>query len=388
MNQGIKRMEKATVIIVGGGPAGLGISACLSQKCVSHIILEKEECSASLWRKNAYDRVNLHLGSEFCSLPLMPHPPSAPTFLSKADFLRYIDAYIARFNINPLYSRFVESAKYDEVGRTWRVEAKNTREDKMELYVAKFLVIATGENSEAYIPDVEGLGSFEGETMHSKYYKSGSKYASQHVLVVGCGNSGMEIAYDLQHSGATSSIVIRNPVHVLTKELIHQGMRLLKNWPVDTVDTIVTVLGHEQYGDLSKYGIYRPTKGPFYLKQVTGRSPVLDVGTIAKIKEGTIKVIPSPIARIEKRKVIFKNNEEKEFDAIVFATGYRSVVNTWLKDYKYVLNDEGMPRNEFPNHWKGDCGLYCAGLSRRGLFGVKMDAEAIADDINQTLKLH
>lgn len=59
-----------------------------------------------------------------------------------------------------------------------------------------------------------------------------------------------------------------------------------------------------------------------------------------------------------------------------------------MQDYKYVLNDEGMPNNDFPNHWKGDRGLYCAGLSNRGLFGVKMDAEAIADDINQTLKLH
>ncbi|XP_020213694.1 probable indole-3-pyruvate monooxygenase YUCCA10 [Cajanus cajan] len=381
-------MGEATVVIVGGGPGGLAISACLSQKCISHIILEKEDCSVSLWRKNAYDRVNLHLASEFCSLPLMPHPPSAPTFLSKEDFLQYIDTYIAHFNINPLYSRFVESAKYDQVGDKWRVEAKNTLEDKVEVYVAKFLVIATGENSEGYIPNVPGLESFEGEIVHSKYYKSGSKYESKEVLVVGCGNSGMEIAYDLQDFGARTSIVIRNPVHVLTKELIHQGMCALKHLPVDVVDTMVTFLSDTEYGDLSKYGIYRPKKGPFYLKGVTGRSPIIDVGTIRKIKDGAIKVISSHIERIENKKVIFGNNEEKEFDAIVFATGYRSIVNSWLKDYKYVLNDEGMPKNEFPNHWKGECGLYCAGLSRRGLFGVKIDAEAIVDDIKNILNIY
>lgn len=59
-----------------------------------------------------------------------------------------------------------------------------------------------------------------------------------------------------------------------------------------------------------------------------------------------------------------------------------------MQDYKYVLNDEGFPKNEFPNHWKGDRGLYCTGLSRRGLHGIKMDVEAITDDINHILKLH
>ncbi|XP_027336823.1 probable indole-3-pyruvate monooxygenase YUCCA10 [Abrus precatorius] len=379
-------MEEATVIIVGAGPSGLGISACLSQNSISHIILEKEDCNASLWRKNSYDRLNLHLASEFCYLPLLPHPPSTPTFLSKAQFIQYIDTYVALFNINPRYCRSVESAEYDEVGDTWRVETKNTLQGTVEVYVGKFLVIATGENSEGYIPDLPGLGSFEGEILHSKHYKSGSKYESKEVLVVGCGNSGMEIAYDLHNWGARPSIVIRNPVHVLTKELIHEGMRKLKRLPVDVVDNEVTLLANMEYGDLSKYGIRRPEEGPFYLKEVSGRSPVLDVGTIAKIKEGAIEVIPSDIRRIEDKVVVFGNNAEKEFDAIVFATGYRSIANTWLKDYKYVLNDVGMPKNHFPNHWKGDRGLYCAGLSRRGLFGVKMDAEAIADDINQTLQ--
>jgi len=58
------------------------------------------------------------------------------------------------------------------------------------------------------------------------------------------------------------------------------------------------------------------------------------------------------------------------------------------KDYKYALNEKGMPKNAYPSHWKGDHGLYCAGLARRGLWGVKMDAESIAEDINQTLNLH
>ncbi|QHN88809.1 putative indole-3-pyruvate monooxygenase [Arachis hypogaea] len=349
-------MEETTVVIVGGGPSGLAISACLKQYSISHIVLEKEDCNVSLWRKHAYDRVNLHLAKEFCELPLMSYPPSYPTFPSKSCFLEYVDRYVERFEISPRYCRTVESATYDEGEQMWKIEAKAmVKEGDMEkvvdeVYRAKYVVIAT------------------------------------EVLVVGCGNSGMEIAYDLQISGAKTSILMRNPVHVVSKELIHQGMRMLKYLPVNIVDSVITFVANIKFGDLSPFGIRRPNKGPFYLKEAAGRSPILDVGTIAKIKDGSIKVIPSHIMRIENNKVIFGNNTEKEFDAIMFATGYKSVANKWLKDnYKYVLNEDGMPKNAFPKHWKGEHGLYCAGLSRRGLFGVKFDAEAIADDINRNL---
>lgn len=127
-----------------------------------------------------------------------------------------VDRYVAHFNINPRYCRLVESAVYDEIRNKWRVEAKNSQEDKVEVYESKFLVIATGENSEGYIPDLPGLESFEGEIVHSKYYKSGAKYESKEVLVVGSGNSGMEIAYDLHNWGARTTIAIRSPVNFLT----------------------------------------------------------------------------------------------------------------------------------------------------------------------------
>ncbi|KAI4317524.1 hypothetical protein L6164_025386 [Bauhinia variegata] len=379
-------MKEVTVVIVGAGPSGLATSACLKQNSISHIVLEREDCNASLWRKNAYDRVYLHLAKEFCSLPYMSHPPSAPTFLSKEAFLWYIDEYVARFNINPRYGCCVESAVLCEGEEKWRVEVNNSLLNRREVYEAKFLVVATGENSHAYIPQVPGLDSFEGEIVHSKNYKSGSKYKSKEVLVVGCGNSGMEIAYDLTEWGVNPSILIRSPFHVLNKELVRRGMSMLaSNSTFETVDALVLSMAETQYGDLTQYGIYPPKGGPFYLKDLTGRSPVVDVGTIQRIKDGSVKVIRGQIERIENKKVVFENTMEKEFDVIVFATGYRSVANEWLKDYKYVLNVDGWPKNAFPRHWKGERGLYCAGLSKRGLFGVARDAEAIANDINQIL---
>ncbi|KAK1322870.1 putative indole-3-pyruvate monooxygenase YUCCA10 [Acorus calamus] len=323
---------KKEVVIVGGGPSGLATSACLNLLSIPNVILEKEDCYNSLWKKRSYDRVKLHLAKEFCNLPHFPHPKSSPTYIPKDALIKYVDDYVSHFNLNPLCCKYVESASYDEETKTWRVASKDTNTGEVDEYIAMFLVVATGENAEGYIPNVPGLESFHGSVLHSSQYKSGSKYKGDVALVVGCGNSGMEIAFDLANY------------------------------------------------DLGKYGIYRPKDGPLFLKATTGRSPVIDVGTISKIKSGEIQVLPE-IKEIQGNEVVFSNGKIHQFDAIIFSTGYKSTANYWLKDGEKLLNKEGFPKEKFPNHWKGKNGLYFAGLARRGLAGVSMDAQNIANDI-------
>ncbi|KAL5705485.1 indole-3-pyruvate monooxygenase [Ranunculus cassubicifolius] len=378
-------MEQTRVIIVGAGPSGLATSACLNTHGIPNIVLEREDCCASLWKKKAYDRLKLHLAKEFCNLPHMPFPTHAPTYVPKDQFISYIDEYASFFHIKPNYCRSVESASYDVNTKKWRVTVKNTVSSATEVYIAEFLVVATGENSKGFIPAFPGLDDFSGESIHSSEYKSGSKYQGKDVLVVGSGNSGMEIAYDLSNYGARTSIVIKSPVHVLSTEMVRLGMRLLKYFPVHWVDKLILKIANYCYGDLSSLGLTRPTKGPFYLKTATGRSPVLDVGTSHKIAKGEIRVLPA-VSSIAENSVRFADGESREFDAIIFATGYRSTCNYWLKDYDFLLNNEGMPKGKFPNHWKGSNGLYCVGFARRGLAGVSMDAQAVANDIKNLIK--
>lgn len=53
------------------------------------------------------------------------------------------------------------------------------------------------------------------------------------------------------------------------------------------------------------------------------------------------------------------------------------------QDDGWLLDGDGFPKERFPNHWKGKNGVYCAGLGRRGLAGVSMDAQMIANDIDK-----
>ncbi|CAI0447196.1 unnamed protein product [Linum tenue] len=374
--------ETTTVIIVGAGPAGLATSACLNMFSIPNIVLEREDCCASLWRKRAYDRLKLHLAKRFCQLPHMGFPPNSPKFVPRNDFIEYLDSYVSKFEINPRYMRQVEEAIHD--GEKWRVRVKDLgRDESEEVYCGKYLVVATGENSEAIIPKSPGLEGFKGEVMHSNQYHNGERFEGKDVLVVGCGNSGMEIAYDLSNWGAKTSIV----VHILSKGIVYKAMRLLPYLPVNIVDRLIVGMAKLKFGDLSKFGIEQPKLGPFTLKGKTGRTPTIDTGTVGRIKAGEIKVVPAITGITGDHDVKFADGKTEHFDAIIFATGYRSTVRRWLKDGDKLFNEDGMPARRFPKHWKGKNGVYCVGFGQKGLAGISMDAIQVAGDI-RTLILH
>uniref|UniRef100_A0ACD5WYV8 Uncharacterized protein n=1 Tax=Avena sativa TaxID=4498 RepID=A0ACD5WYV8_AVESA len=201
-------MENVAILIVGAGPAGLATAACLTHLSIPYVIVEREDCNASLWRNRAYDRLKLHLAKEFCELPHMSYPADAPTYIPKTLFVKYLDDYTACFHIQPKYLTCVESSTYDNDKKCWSIVTRDMAEGTTINFIAKFLVVASGENNGENIPVIPELDSFPGEAIHSSTYKSGKSFSGMSVLVIGSGNSGMEIAYNLATHGANTSIVI------------------------------------------------------------------------------------------------------------------------------------------------------------------------------------
>ncbi|KAL5564726.1 hypothetical protein UlMin_027890 [Ulmus minor] len=206
--------ESLVVVIVRVGPSSLVTLAGLNTSSIPIVILEREDCSTSLWRKRSYNQLGLHLAKCCCSLPLKPHSLETPIFTSKETFIAYIDSYVSKFDIKPKYCHSIELSFFMKKRNKWVVEAKNLVSGDIEKNYAQFLVVATGENNEAFFAEVPGLESFGGETLHSSEYKCGEAYSGKEVLVVGCGNSGMEICNDLTNYEAWPTMVVRSPINV------------------------------------------------------------------------------------------------------------------------------------------------------------------------------
>ncbi|KAK4482511.1 hypothetical protein RD792_009670 [Penstemon davidsonii] len=375
-------------VIVGAGPSGLAVGAGLKQQGVPFVILERANCIASLWQNRTYDRLKLHLPKQFCELPYYPFPENFPEYPTKHQFINYLESYARKFDIEPKFNESVQSAKYDESCGLWRVKTVSKDNSTTE-YICRWLVVASGENAEKVVPEFEGLHEFEGNVIHACDYKTGEIYRGKRVLVVGCGNSGMEVCLDLCHHEASPSMVVRSSVHVLPREIFGKStfelaVSLMKWIPIWLVDKILLAAARLILGNIEKYGLKRPTMGPLQLKNCEGKTPVLDIGTLSRIRSGDIKIVPG-IKNFLHGGVELINGEILDVDSIILATGYSSNVPSWLKENEFFSKD-GFPISPFPNSWKGKAGIYAVGFTRRGLSGASLDAIKVAQDIGKIWK--
>ncbi|KAH7652275.1 Indole-3-pyruvate monooxygenase protein [Dioscorea alata] len=381
-------------IIIGAGPSGLAVAASLSRLSIPSMIIERSNDIADLWQHHTYDRLSLHLPKQLCQLPHLPFPPHFPTYPSKNDFLHYLHSYAHHFSLKPLFNHTVVSASFDASCSLWRViatvseplSASGTSESLSETlsesgdstvlpevveFMSRWLVVATGENAEPVTPEMKGREVFRGSVLHSSEYKNGIEYKDKKVLVVGCGNSGMEMCLDLCEHGAIPFLSVRTGVHVLPREILGTStfklaMKLMKWLPVRMVDKVLVMVAKLVIGDTEKYGLKRPQMGPLELKNLTGKTPVLDVGALSFIKDGTIKIVPE-VESLTCNGAKFVDGRELTFESVLFATGYTNNVPSWLKLCS--------------NGWKGENGLYFVGFTRRGLLGTRIEADKIAFDI-------
>jgi cation diffusion facilitator CzcD-associated flavoprotein CzcO len=164
---------------------------------------------------------------------------------------------------------------------------------------------------------------------------------------MGCGNSGAEIALDLHEHGARPWLVIRAPIHVTPRDLYGRPAQetslLLSRLPLRVADRIALTLLKVVVGDLSRYGIHRPEKGPIRMVVEHGRVSMLDIGTLALIKQGLVQVVPG-VASLSEGRVTFVDGRTLPFDAIVLATGFRPGLAGFLDGAAQLTTERGTPK--------------------------------------------
>jgi cation diffusion facilitator CzcD-associated flavoprotein CzcO len=210
----------------------------------------------------------------------------------------------------------------------------------------RFVVMATGYNGVPKMPSVPGLEGFRGTAIHAGVYKNAAPYQGKRTLVVGCGNSGAEIALDLAEQGVDVAMVVRGPVHVVPRDMFGRPSQhtnvLLSHLPIGLRDKIAVAIVGRVVGDLSRWGIVRPTVGPNRMIEDFGRVPILDIGTIAMVKQGKIRVLPA-VQEIVSDRVRFADGAEHPFEAIIFATGYTSSLRTTIEGFDAIADARGRP---------------------------------------------
>ena len=124
------------VIVIGAGPAGLAVGACLKQENIPCVILEQNDRVASAWHHH-YDRLHLHTDKRNSELPFLPYPKDYPRYPSRAQLIEYLESYAQKFQLDIRFHQEAISARYEQ--DQWEVQTQDG------FYHAKNLVIAAGE---------------------------------------------------------------------------------------------------------------------------------------------------------------------------------------------------------------------------------------------------
>ncbi len=323
-------------IVIGAGPSGLAVAACLTRAGVAVEILERADRIGASWY-GAYDRLHLHTARGRSGLPYRPMPKSYGKYPSRAEMITYIEDYAGAFGLQPRFGVEVTAVR---PGDGWMVAHAGGVE------TAEVVVFATGLNGVPNRPDWPGLQGFSGAVRHSSDYHSAEGFAGQRVLVVGFGNSGGDIALDLTEAGAQVTVSVRSPVNILPKELfgipITSMGGLRKLIPYRWADALTAPVLRAKIGRPEEYGMRSAAKGPAAQVIEDGQVPLIDMGALPAIKAGRIAVAPG-IARFEPGAVVFEDGVRQELDAVILATGYRVDLRGVLGAVPGALDEAGRP---------------------------------------------
>jgi len=279
------------VVVIGGGQAGLAAGYYLQKHGLRYILLEAGEQTAGSW-VNYYENLRLFSPVQYSSLPGLPFPLVNDTYPSRTEVIQYLNQYQQQFDIQVKTRSRVLKINKDNHSFKILTEDGST-------YSANSVICATGPFNQPYIPQVEGIEQYTGNIVHSYHYKNSDSFRNQRVIVVGGGNSAVQIAIELSKV-AVVSIATRSPITYMSQRLlrkdIHFWTRLIG------LDTLplgqwIKIKNKEPVIDLGEY------KTAIEQKQTPNRLPMFK--------------------RLVEKGVEWEDGEIENVDSIIFATGYK-----------------------------------------------------------------
>ncbi|PWN53375.1 flavin-binding monooxygenase-like protein [Violaceomyces palustris] len=356
------------VVIIGGGQAGLTAAAQLGQLEIDALIIERNDRIGDNWRKR-YDFLVLHDPVWYDHLPYMKFPDHWPVFTPKDKLGDWFEAYVTAMELNVWTSTKLESSEYDEASGKWTL--KVTRGDGTQRTLTpKHLILATGHSGEANIPTFKGQEKFKGKICHSSQHTTGADFTNKKAIVVGCCNSGHDIAQDFVEQGADVTMVQRSSTYVMSSDsvinILFKDLYCEGGPPVEDADLIfhsipnflhkkmhkdvtakIAEYDKETLDGLQKAGFkldFGPDDSGFLMKYFSrGGGYYLDVGASKLIADGKIKMKQGQeISHFTEDGIVFADGQEIKADIVVLATGYKNMKTTAEK----ILGKEASKTND------------------------------------------
>jgi cation diffusion facilitator CzcD-associated flavoprotein CzcO len=322
--------------IVGAGACGLAAAKTFAERGLEFDCFEALDDVGGVWNPESphavYGSTYLNSSKRLSRYPDFHMPEEMPHYLSRAQAQDYLRAYAAEFGLYEKisFNKRVASAERGEDG--WHVTIEG--ESAARLYTG--LVVANGHHWHPNLPNYPG--AFEGEVLHSHDVKSKEQLKGKRVLVVGAGNSAVDILADAALDGARAVHSMRRSYYFFPKMVFGKPtdvfIDLMSRWPLprSLLYAMYRLGMRVLVGPHWRYGLPAPDHKLFEAHP-TACTTYLD-----HIVHGRIVTKPG-IEKLEGTRVRFTDGSEEEIDLLVYATGF-SVRFPFL-DPSHILDEHG-----------------------------------------------
>ncbi|WP_342318344.1 SDR family NAD(P)-dependent oxidoreductase [Corynebacterium mayonis] len=312
------------VCIIGAGSSGIAAAKAMSEKRVPFDWFEMGQHFGGNWVLNnsngvsaCYETLEINTSNPRMAFSDFPMPAHYPPYARHDQVAEYFEAYVEHFAVRDrvTFNTKVESVTRAEENR-WRVEFSGPKGRETREYDA--VIVANGHHWDPRWPEPSYPGDFDGEQIHAHDYRSGDQLAGRDVVVVGAGNSAMDIAVEASYRANSVAWSVRRTEWVLRKFLFGKATDQvsLPGWLPWWATSARLWLGAKLSGSMTKYGLPKPKHAP-------GQShPVQSEQIRKRLEAGAITVRPG-ISHLAGDRVVFTDGSESKADLIVWATGYR-----------------------------------------------------------------
>ncbi|MGW7362064.1 flavin-containing monooxygenase [Streptomyces sp. NPDC054841] len=342
-------MEHADVVVIGGGQSGLATAYALNRHGLTPVVPEASDRTAGSWTRY-YDSLTLFSPARYGSLPGMPFGGGDPDrYPHRDEVASYLGSYAARLDADVRTGTRVADVTAAGGGFVVGLDGGGK-------VAARAVVAASGTFGRPYRPILPGPELFTGTVLHAADYRSPAEFAGQRIVVVGAGNSAVQIAAELA-TVAHVTLATRQPVKFARQR----------------------ILGRDLHYWLKRTGIDTAPLGRFLRTPPT--QPVIDDGRYRSALADGRPDRRAMFTALDGSKVTWPDGTAEVVDTIVLATGYRP-------DLPYLVGLGALDGAGRPRHRDGASltypGLAFVGLewqralSSNSLRGVGRDAARAA----------
>ena len=331
--------ELPIACVIGAGSSGIAAAKVLHERGVPFDCFEKSDRVGGLWvfgnrngMSSAYRSLHANTSKPVMSYSDFPLPDHVADFPHHTDVARYFDDYVDHFGFRDRieFETVVEQVTRRPDG-VWEVtlDTGETRE-----YDA--VLVANGHHWDPRWPEPPFRGHFDGTEMHSHDYVDARAFEDKRVVVVGMGNSAMDIAVDASFVADRVFLSARRGAHIIPHYVMGKPMDQYPNNPYmpfrlrrHMAQTSLRFL----YGKPEKFGLPKPDH------KFGEAAPTISSYILPRIAQH--EVTPKPnIAELQGERVRFADGSVERVDVVVYCTGYRVTFPFFHPDFISAPNND------------------------------------------------